>query len=110
MDDSGQKIKTQVITGLFWKFMERGGTQLVQFILQIILARLLLPEDYGIIGLISVFISIASIFVQSGFGSALIQKIFGRAGLFLCLLLKFRHRLDGLFPSLFYCSTDRLLL
>lgn len=74
MDNSREKIRTQVVSGLFWKFMERGGTQVMQFVIQIILARLLLPKDYGVIGLITVFISIASIFVQSGFGSSLIQK------------------------------------
>lgn len=74
MQHSKETLKEKVITGLFWKFLERGGTQAVQFILQIILARLLLPEDYGITGLLSVFIAIASIFVQSGFGSALIQR------------------------------------
>jgi len=46
----------------------------VQFIVQIILARLLLPEDYGIIALIVVFIAISQTFVQSGLGTALIQK------------------------------------
>ena len=74
MQHSKETLKEKVIAGLFWKFLERGGTQAVQFILQIILARLLLPEDYGITGLLSVFIAIASIFVQSGLGSALIQR------------------------------------
>lgn len=66
--------KSQVLTSLFWKFMERGGTQGIQFIVQIILARLLLPEDYGTIAIISIFISLANVFVQSGFNTALIQK------------------------------------
>lgn len=66
--------KAKVLSSLFWKFMERGGTQGIQFIVQIILARLLLPEDYGIIALVVVFTSIASIFVQSGLNTALIQK------------------------------------
>ena len=74
MDNETDQMKTQVVAGLFWKFLEKGGTQVVQFIVQIILARLLLPKDYGIIGLITVFLSVASIFVQSGFGSSLIQK------------------------------------
>jgi Membrane protein involved in the export of O-antigen and teichoic acid len=68
-------LKGNVIQGLFWKFMERGGVQGIQFLIQIILARLLSPNDYGVIALISVFISIATIFVQSGFGQALVQKI-----------------------------------
>ena len=54
--------------------MERGGTQGIQFIVQIVLARLLMPEDYGIIALVVIFITIANVFVQSGFSTALIQK------------------------------------
>jgi teichuronic acid exporter len=54
--------------------MERGGTQGIQFIVQIVLARLLLPEDYGIIALVLVFIAIANVFVQSGLNTSLIQK------------------------------------
>lgn len=67
-------LKTSVLSSLFWKSLERGGVSGVQFIVQIILARLLLPEDYGIIALIVVFISISQTFVQSGLGTALIQK------------------------------------
>ncbi len=66
--------KEQVISSFFWKFLERAGTQGIQFVVQIVLARLLLPGDYGIIALALVFISIANVFVQSGFSTALIQK------------------------------------
>ena len=59
---------------MIWKFLERGGTQIVQFVLSIILARMLLPSDYGIIALLMVFIQIANVFIQSGFTSALVQK------------------------------------
>ena len=69
-----QKIKSKVISSLFWKFIERGGTQGIQFVVQIVLARLLVPNDYGIIALISIFITISNVFVQSGFNTALIQK------------------------------------
>jgi teichuronic acid exporter len=67
-------LKTSVLSSLFWKSLERGGASGIQFIVQIILARLLLPEDYGIIALIVVFISISQTFVQRGLGTALIQK------------------------------------
>ena len=67
-------IKNKIISNLFWKLMERGGTQGIQFIVAIILARLLLPEDYGIITLVVIFITIANVFVQRGFNTALIQK------------------------------------
>lgn len=54
--------------------MERGGTQGIQFIVQIVLARLLSPEEYGIIAIVMVFILLANVFVESGFNTALIQK------------------------------------
>ncbi|KIO70374.1 lipopolysaccharide biosynthesis protein [Caldibacillus thermoamylovorans] len=66
--------KKNVISSLLWKLLERGGTQGIQFIVTIVLARILLPEEFGIIVLITIFISIAEIFVQSGFNTALIQK------------------------------------
>lgn len=66
--------KNKIISSLFWKLMERGGTQGIQFIVQIVLARLLVPKDYGIIALIAIFIAIANVFVQSGFSTALVQK------------------------------------
>jgi len=63
-----------LITNLFWKFLERGGTSGISFIMQLVLARLLIPSDYGIVALVFVFISVASIFVQGGIGTSLIQK------------------------------------
>ena len=69
-----QNTKSKVISSLFWKLMERGGTQGIQFIVQIVLARILVPNDYGVIALIAIFITIANVFVQSGFNTALIQK------------------------------------
>lgn len=66
--------KAKVISSLFWKLMERGGTQGVQFVVQIVLARILVPDDYGMIAIITVFIMIANVFIQSGFSTALIQK------------------------------------
>ena len=64
----------KVLSSFIWKFLERFGTVGIQFILQIFLARLLSPEDYGAIALITVFITIANVFVQSGFNTALIQQ------------------------------------
>lgn len=66
--------KFKVLSSLFWKLLERGGTQGIQFIVQIVLARLLVPADYGIIALLTVFIAVSQVFVQSGFNTALIQK------------------------------------
>ncbi len=63
-----------VTTNLFWRFMERCGAQGVTFVVSIILARLLEPEVYGTIALVTVFITILQVFVDSGFGNAIIQK------------------------------------
>ncbi|MBN2396546.1 MAG: lipopolysaccharide biosynthesis protein [Candidatus Atribacteria bacterium] len=71
---SNEVNKSKILSSLFWKLMERGGTQGIQFIVQIVLARLLIPEDYGIIALVTIFIIVANVFVQSGFNTALIQK------------------------------------
>lgn len=64
----------KVLTNLIWRFLERSGAQIVSFVVEIILARLLCPEDYGTVALVMVFISILQTFVDSGFGNALIQK------------------------------------
>lgn len=69
-----QSTKMKILSGMIWKLLERGGTQGVQFVVQIVLARLLLPEDYGLIAMTVIFITMANIFVQSGFNIALIQK------------------------------------
>lgn len=64
----------KVIKNFFWRFAERCGAQLVTFIVSIVLARILTPEDYGQIALITVFTTIMQVFVDSGLGTALIQK------------------------------------
>ena len=67
-------MKEKIIHGLFWKLLENGGAQGVQFVVAILLARLLTPAEYGIVGIITIFITIANVFVQNGFSTALIQK------------------------------------
>ena len=66
--------KSLVITGFLWRFAERCGAQGVSFVVTIILARLLSPDVYGTISIILVFTTILQVFVDSGMGSALIQK------------------------------------
>jgi teichuronic acid exporter len=67
-------LKDKAIKGIFWSLVERFGNQGIQFAIGLILARLLLPEDYGLVGMILVFISFAQVFVEGGFPSALIRK------------------------------------
>lgn len=63
-----------IVNNFLWRFAERCGAQLVTFIVSIVLARILAPEDYGQIALITVFTTIMQVFVDSGLGTALIQK------------------------------------
>ena len=60
--------------GVFWSAIERFSVQGIQFVLSIIIARLLLPSDYGLIAMLSIFLAVAQSFIDSGFSNALIQK------------------------------------
>ena len=67
-------LKKQTINGLIWSSIERFSVQGVQFVLGIILARILFPSDYGLIGMVAIFMSISQSLIDSGFSQALIQK------------------------------------
>ncbi|ULT56202.1 lipopolysaccharide biosynthesis protein [Neobacillus drentensis] len=84
-----KNLKNKVVSGLFWTFGEKMMTQGVSFALSIILARLLMPNEYGVIALILVFINLANVFVSTGIGESLIQK-------------KDADETD--FSTIFYCS------
>lgn len=71
---NNSEIKNKTITNFMWRFAERCGAQLVTFVVSIVLARLLEPSVYGTIALVTVFTTILQVFVDSGLGTALIQK------------------------------------
>ena len=83
------KQKNTLFSNLIWKFGERFLAQIVSFVVSIVLARMLMPEDYGVISLILVFITFADVFVTSGFSTSLIQK-------------KDADEID--FSTIFFCS------
>lgn len=64
----------KIVSGFFWKLMELGSVQVVSFIIQIILARLLVPEEFGMVALVMGFIAIANVFITTGFTSSIIQR------------------------------------
>ena len=68
-------VKQESIQGVKWSVFEKFAVQGIQFVLGIILARLLDPSDYGVIGMHGIFIAISQTFIDSGFSSALIRKI-----------------------------------
>jgi O-antigen/teichoic acid export membrane protein len=67
-------LKTKTVKGVTWSTIDNVAGYAVTFIVGIILARLLSPEDYGLLGLIAIFTAICSCFINAGFGSALIRK------------------------------------
>lgn len=67
-------LRSKTITGLVWKFAERITAQLTSTLVSIILARLLLPEQYGAVSIVTVFISLCNVLVVEGLASGLIQK------------------------------------
>ncbi len=71
---SANSLKEKTLSGLVWQLAEKFGAQIVSFAVSLVLAQLLTPEDYGLVGLVTVFITIALVFAQSGMGQALVQK------------------------------------
>lgn len=68
------KLKAKTLNALFWSFIERFSHQILQFFFSIFLARLLLPEEFGLIAMTSIFVVIGNSFINAGFGHALIQN------------------------------------
>ena len=69
-----KKIKSKTFLGFFWKSSERVLAKLVAFFVSIILARLLTPEDYAIVGIVGIFFTFTDTFISGGFNQALVQK------------------------------------
>ena len=72
--ESDNNLKQKAVTGVMWSSVQRFSQVFVSFISGIVLARLLAPEDYGCIGMLSIFMLLSATFIDGGFGSALIQK------------------------------------
>ena len=95
MESQENRIKKKVFSGMIWAFGEQFAAQAVSFILSVILARLLMPDEYGTITMVLVFINIANVFVTNGFGEALVQR---------------KNATDEDFTTVFYCSLAVALL
>ena len=90
MNVSGKKIGVS----LAWNFGEKMLTQGTQLVISIVLARILLPEDYGILALVMVFVNILTVFVETGLGSAIVQKktIDNNENIRYQMVIKYRNR------------------
>ena len=67
-------LKQKAITGLKWTFLDQAGSLGISFVVGIVLARLLQPSEYGLLGMVTVFTAIATVFTDSGFGQAMVRK------------------------------------
>ena len=68
-------LKEKTVKGVVWSSVDRFFSQGIQFIFSILIARLLLPSDYGTVAMLNIFLAISQTFIDSGFGTALIRKI-----------------------------------
>lgn len=68
-------LKDKTVKGIFWSSVDRFSSQGIQFVFGILIARLLLPSDYGIVAMLGIFLAVSQTFIDSGFGTALVQKI-----------------------------------
>lgn len=69
-----ESVRKQLTHGVMWNFIEKILMQGVQFVIGIILARLLMPSDFGLIGMLAIFIAVSDVIIDGGFAKALIQK------------------------------------
>ena len=76
MPDPNKKIslKQRAISGVIWSCLQNSGQAVITFVIGLLLARLLMPEDFGLIGMLFIFIAVSGAFVESGFSAALVQK------------------------------------
>lgn len=86
---SSESLKAKTIGSLFWKFFERGGSNIVSLLVQIVMARILSPTEFGMLAIMLVFVSLGNMIVQSGFNTALVQT---------------PHADDGDFTTVFWIS------
>jgi teichuronic acid exporter len=69
-----ESLKARTARGLFWSFLDSFGVYIVKFGFSIVIARTLSPDDYGLMGMILIFIAMGQVIMQSGFSAALVQK------------------------------------
>lgn len=67
-------LRDKTISGVFWSFLQKVGSKGIEIVITIILARILTPKDFGLIGMLAIFIALSQTLVQAGFNQALIQK------------------------------------
>ena len=70
----GDNLKDKTVSGMIWGAVGKVGTLTINFLTNLVLARLLMPEDFGAIAMLAIFLAVSNIFIQGGLGAALVQK------------------------------------
>ena len=99
-----EHLKNRTVKGLFWSAIERFSVQSVQFLIMIVMARLLTPHDYGIIGMLAIFLAVSQSLIDSGFSQALIRKQ-NRAEIDNCTVFYFNIVVSALLYLILYISS-----
>lgn len=73
-NDSGTDLTRTTVHGVAWSFIERFSMQGVTFVLELIIARIVGPESYGLIAMLAIFMAVSQVFIDGGFSAALIQR------------------------------------
>lgn len=69
-----ETLKHKAVNGVMWRIVEQGGKQIVQFGISVLLARLIMPDQFGMIAMLTIFLAISGCFINSGLGDALYRK------------------------------------
>lgn len=67
-------LKKKTVGGVMWRMVEVGGAQVIQFVISVVLARLIMPEQFAALAMLGIFTAVAGLFVNSGFGAGLMRK------------------------------------
>ena len=70
-----ESLKQKTVRGMIWSGISSFSNQAIQFVIGLIVARILLPSDYGLIGMVTVFTSLITVFIDCGFSTALVRKV-----------------------------------
>lgn len=100
-------LKEKTVKGVIWSSIDRFSAQGIQFVFSILIARLLLPEDYGVIAMLNIFLAVSQTFIDSGFGSALIRKI-DRTETDFSTVFYFNIAVASVFYIILFCSAPAI--
>jgi len=100
-------LKQKTVSGLVWSFIDTIAGQGITFIVGIILARILTPHEFGLIGMITIFIAVSESFINSGFSNALIRKKDCTQADYSTVFFQYNRRHSFLFYSFFYSFSNQ---